>query len=147
MVSIWWLSFWKFWQFLPQGLPKNAWMVMKLCENLKSNKINIIYDNEHYCNKWLFRKATKITFYQPSLIKVNFHWTFIRWRSRHRKNLIANFYDAVNLRFTICKLLFQEKKKSKKVLRFELMVQKTAAWWPFFSNLIIYNNITEVTRR
>ena len=59
----WWLFFWKFWQFLPQGLPKNAWMVMKLCENLKPSKVHIIYDNEHYCNKWLFRKATKITFF------------------------------------------------------------------------------------
>ena len=88
----WWLFLWKFWQFLPQGLPKNAWMVMKLCENLKPSKIHIIYDNEHYYNKWLFRKATKITFFfQPSSKKVNFHWRFIHWRSRNRKNLIANF--------------------------------------------------------
>ena len=129
MVSIWWLSFWKFWQFLPQGLPKNAWMVMKLCENLKSNKINIIYDNEHYCNKWLFRKATKITFYQPSLIKVNFHWRFIRWRSHHRKNLIANFYDTVNLRFRIYKLLFQKKEKKKIKSKLENLVKSLNHQW------------------
>ena len=68
----WWLFFWKFWQFLPQGLPKNAWMVMKLCENLKPRKIHIIYDNEHYCNKWLFRKATKITFFSALFKKSQF---------------------------------------------------------------------------
>ena len=134
-MSIWWLPFWKFWQFLPQGLPKNAWMVMKLCENLKPNKIRIIHYNEHYCNKWLFRKATKITFFQPSSKKVNFHWRFIRWRSRHRKNQIANFYDAVNSRFKIYKLLFQKKKKSKKVLRFELMVKKNGCFAMAFSQL------------
>ena len=79
--------------------------------NLKPNQIR---DNEHYCNKLLFRKATKITFFQPSSKKVNFHWRFIRWRSRQRKNLIANFYDAVNSRFRIYKLLFQRKRKKKK---------------------------------
>ena len=114
MVIIWWLPFWKFRQFLPQELPKNAWMIMKLYENLKPNKIRIIYDNKHYCNKWLFRKGTKVTFFfQPSSKKVNFHWRFIRWRSRHRKNLIANFYDAVNSRFRIYKLLFQRKRKKR----------------------------------
>ena len=112
-MSIWWLTFWKFWQFLPLGLPKNAWMVMKLCENLKPSKIHIIYDNEHYCIKWLFNKATKSHFFQPSSKKVNFHWRFIRWRSRHRKNLIANFYDAVNSRFRIYKLLFQKQKQKQ----------------------------------
>ena len=113
MVSIWWLSFWKFWQFLPQGLPKNAWMVMKLCENLKSNKINIIYDNEHYCNKWLFRKATKITFFSALFEKSQFSLKIYPLKTRHRKNSIANFYDAVHSRFRIYKLLFQKKKQKQ----------------------------------
>ena len=44
-------------------------MVMKLYENLKPNKIRIIYDNKHYYNKWLFRKGTKITFFFSPLRK------------------------------------------------------------------------------
>ena len=83
-------------------------------------------------------RPQKSHFFQPSSKKVNFHWRFIRWRSRHRKNQITNFYDAVNSRFKIYKLLFQ-KKKSKKVLRFELMVEKTAASRWLFPNLVICN--------
>ena len=113
MVSIWWLSFWKFWQFLPQGLPKNAWMVIILCENLKHNKIHIIYDNEHCCKKWLFRKATKITFFSALFEKSQFSLKTYPLKTRHRKNSIANFYDAVHSRFRIYKLLFQKKKQKQ----------------------------------
>ena len=113
-MSIWWLSFWKFWQFLPQGLPKNAWMVIILCENLKHNKIHIIFDNEHCCKKWLFRKATKITFFSALFEKSQFSLKIYLLKTRHRKNSIANFYDAVHSRFRIYKLLKQKTKNKKK---------------------------------
>ena len=134
------MSFWKFWQFYPMDCPKMlewSWNFVKIWNLIR---YIITYDNKHYCNKFSSSGSPqKSHFFQPSSKKVNFHWRFICWRSRHRKNLIANFYDAVNSRFRIYKLLVFFKKKNKKVLRFEHMVEKRAASRPFFPNLIIYN--------
>ena len=134
------MSFWKFWQFYPMDCPKMlewSWNFMKIWNLIR---YIITYDNEHYCNKFgSLGSPQKSHFFQPSSKKVNFHWRFICWRSRHRKNLIANFYDAVNSRFRIYKLLVFFFKKNKKVLRFEHMVEKRAASRLFFPNLIIYN--------
>ena len=100
--------------FCPKDCPKMlewSWNFVKTLNLIR--QISYMIMNTIATSGFLGRPQ-KSHFFQPSLKKVNFHWRFIRWRSRHRKNLIANFYGAVNLRFTICKLLFQEEKKSKK---------------------------------
>ena len=117
-MSIWWLPFWKFWQFLPQGLPKNAWMVMKLCENLKSNKIYIIYDNEHYCNKWLFRKATKIIFFSALLEKSQFSLKIYPLKITSQKKSNSKFlwrcwFEIQNIQFTFSTKKNKNKKEQK----------------------------------
>ena len=39
---------------------------MKLCENLKPNKIHTLYDNEHYCNKsGSLGRPQKSNFFSP----------------------------------------------------------------------------------
>ena len=102
--------------FCPKNCPEMlewSWNFVKTWNLVRY--ISYMIMNTIVTNGFLGRPQ-KSHFFQPSSKKVNFHWRFIRWRSRHRKNLIANFYDAVNLRFRIYKLLFQKKKKKKLVI-------------------------------
>ena len=55
-------------------------------------------------------RPQKSHFFQPSE-KSQFSLKIYPLKTSHRKNSIANFYDAVHSRFRIYKLLFQKKKK------------------------------------